>query len=184
MFVRSQAAERPLSQLLVVSTLAALSLALLSQVRIVLPFTPVPITMQTLGVLLLAAFLGPRVGALAVAEFVLLGLCGMPCFAGLSGGTGLLIGATGGYLLAFPIAAFIAGLLYERLMTGGYARRLAGALVAGMAGAGVILIGGTAWLTVLFHGDLTKAFLVGFLPFTLIDALKAVVVATVAAGRK
>ena len=165
------------------ATGGALVMAALAQIRIDLFM--VPITLQTLGVLALAAFLGPRIAAAALAEYLLLGLAGVPWFAGGKGGLLALAGPTGGYMLAFPVAAFVSGWLYVRLRHGAYVRQFAGTLLAGLAGAVVIQLGGTAWLSVLFfRGDLPAAALVGCAPFLLVDALKALVVASAVAGRK
>ncbi len=92
----------------------SLVVAALAQVRIPLPFTPVPITGQTFGVMLVGAGLGGRLGFLALLLYLLEGLLGLPFFSG--GGAGLkhLTGATGGYLLAFPLAAALMGWFVER----------------------------------------------------------------------
>ncbi|MFS8866598.1 biotin transporter BioY [Synechococcus sp. H65.1] len=92
----------------------SLVVAALAQVRIPLPFTPVPITGQTFGVMLVGAGLGARLGFLALLLYLLEGLLGLPFFSG--GGAGLkhLTGATGGYLLAFPLAAALMGWFVER----------------------------------------------------------------------
>jgi hypothetical protein len=76
--------------------------ALLAQIRIVLPFTPVPITGQTLGVILIGATYGVRLGFLTLATYVVVGLGGLPVFAGGAAGLARLFGPTGGYLVAFP----------------------------------------------------------------------------------
>lgn len=82
--------------------------------KIPLPFTPVPITLQTLVVLLSGAMLGSYYGALAMIIYLILGAIGLPVFAGGSSGFGALFGPTGGYLLSYPIAAFIIGKMLER----------------------------------------------------------------------
>jgi biotin transport system substrate-specific component len=82
--------------------------------NIPLPFTPVPITLQTLMVLLSGAMLGSYYGGLAMIIYLLLGAIGLPVFAGGSSGIGVLLGPTGGYLLSYPIAAFVVGKMIER----------------------------------------------------------------------
>jgi biotin transport system substrate-specific component len=186
--IQTQAMQRawahPLIRNMVLATAGALLLGILAQLPPLHVYNWVPITLQTLGVLCLGAFMGPQLAAAAVAEYVLLGLTGVPWFANFTAGPLVLAGPTGGYLLAFPVAAWVSGWLYQRLVTGRYLLRLAGGLVAGALGAMLILLGGAAWLSVFFMGDWHKALLVGFMPFVLVDTLKAAVVATLVAQRK
>src|SRR3989344_7330870 len=96
---------------------AALFAALTAAVawfKIPLPFTPVPITLQTLMVLLSGAMLGSYYGALAMIIYLIVGAIGLPVFAGGSSGIGVLLGPTGGYLFSYPIAAFITGKMLEK----------------------------------------------------------------------
>lgn len=188
----SQTIERTLGRSLGMSLLAttagAAAMTLLAQVRIDLPVTPVPITLQTLGVLLLGAFLGPRLAAASLLQYLVLGLMGLPCFAGFTAGPAVLFGPTGGYLLAFPIAAAVSACLYDRLVTGGYPRRLAGAMAAGMAGMAVIYLGGVpwlaGWLAFVQHQSFTLAVLLGAAPFLVVDLLKSVVAASIIGLRR
>ena len=83
--------------------------------NIPLPFTPVPITLQTLMVLLSGAMLGANYGGLAMIIYLLLGAIGLPVFAGGASGIGVLLGPTGGYLLSYPIAAFVVGKMLEKI---------------------------------------------------------------------
>src|SRR3989344_6465707 len=78
--------------------------------KIPLPFTPVPITLQTLMVLLSGAMLGPYYGTLSMIIYLILGVIGLPVFAGGSSGVAALFGPTGGYLFSYPVAAFVVGL--------------------------------------------------------------------------
>ena len=87
--------------------IANLLLIACAQIRIPLPFTPVPITGQTFGVLLTGALLGSRYGTLVVIAYVVQGLTGLPVFAGLKGGIAVSFGPTGGYILGFIPAAFV-----------------------------------------------------------------------------
>ena len=82
--------------------------------RIPLPFTPVPITLQTLMVLFSGAMLGPIYGALSMIVYLLLGAIGLPVFAGGSSGVGALLGPSGGYLFSYPVAAFVIGYMLEK----------------------------------------------------------------------
>ena len=121
------------------ATLGAVALALLAQVRI--PLTPVPITLQVLGVLLLAGWLGPYAGTLAVLEYLALGTCGLPVFTqGLAGAPWMLI--TGGFLFAFGPAAFLYGVLTQRVTGLSYPVRLAALFAGGLLAVGIIYLGG------------------------------------------
>ena len=82
--------------------------------KIPLPFTPVPITLQTLMVLLSGAMLGAYYGALAMIIYLILGTIGLPVFAGGSSGVAALLGPTGGYLLSYPVAAFVIGYMLQK----------------------------------------------------------------------
>ncbi len=82
--------------------------------RIPLPFTPVPITLQTLMVLISGAMLGPYYGALSMIIYLMLGAIGLPVFAGGSSGVAALLGPTGGYLLSYPVAAFVVGFMLQK----------------------------------------------------------------------
>ena len=151
----------------------AAALTAASQVAIPLPFTPVPITLQPLVVVLAGMMLGPVFGAASMLLYLVVGAAGLPVFAPM-GAPGMLrlIGPTGGYLLAYPVAAYLAGVL--SLRAGGFAGR---ALAAG-AGVLVLYVGGLAQLAIL-TGSLTSAVLLGVVPFVALDAVKALVAAAV-----
>ena len=102
----------------------------MAQVRIPLPFTPVPITGQTFAVLLVGAVLGSRRGAASLLLYLMQGLVGLPFFAGGTSGLAILLGPTGGYLVGFIVAAYLVGLLAAR----GLDRRIPSALLAFLAG--------------------------------------------------
>jgi biotin transport system substrate-specific component len=147
--------------------------ALTARVTIPLPFTPVPITLQVMAVLLAGLVLGPRAGA--ASQIIYLGMiaAGLPLDAKALGPAAL-TGPTAGYLIGFVPAAFVAGWLVERLPAT-QLNRFLGALV----GVGVIYIAGILWLA-LAVGSLRTAWLLGVAPFILIDLGKAVVAAAVA----
>jgi biotin transport system substrate-specific component len=154
--------------------------ALTARISIPLPFTAVPITGQTLGVLLTGAVLGSRRGGLALALYLVEGALGLPVFAPsvvLAPGIARLLGPTGGYLLAYPLAAALVGWLAER----GWDRRLPLAALAMMLGNLVIYAGGVAWLTLLL-GKPGAAVLQGLVPFIPGDLLKIVIAAIVLPG--
>ncbi|HUI44092.1 MAG TPA: biotin transporter BioY [Terriglobia bacterium] len=142
--------------------------ALLAQVRIPLPFTPVPITGETLGVLLAGVVLGARRAFLSQVLYLAAGAAGLYVFAG-----GTLTGPTAGYLWCFPLAAVVTGWLVER----GAARRsltLAGALLLADA---CILAGGTLWLRSFLGVSLGRALRLGAAPFWVGDLFKIALVA-------
>ena len=142
--------------------LAVLLVAASAQVTVPIPLNPVPITLQPLAILVVGGLLGPAAGAAALVLCCL----GLPVFAGGSAGFVHLLGPTGGYLMAFPAAAAVAGLGGRG--DAGIVRVLACCLLA-MA---VIHLGGTAHLALL-SGDPVTAFRIGFMPFFTGDLLKA-----------
>lgn len=149
--------------------LGALFVAALAQVEIPLPFTPVPITGQTFGVLLVGAALGSKRGAAALAFYLSLGMLGLPFFAGGAHGLTIVLGATGGYLVGFILAAYAIGRLAER----GLERSVRTSLVPFLVGTVIIYACGVAWLTILL-GSFSKAIAAGLLPFLIGDAIKLV----------
>lgn len=153
---------------------ANLLMVLCSWIALPLPGTPVPLTGQTFGVLLVACLFGPNIGWQAMAFYLLEGLAGLPVFQPYGApGMAHLIGPTGGYLLAFPLAAALAGWLATR------DSRLSGLLSALLAGELVIFASGLAWLARWMHLDFTASVYAGLLPFIPGEIVKmaAVVVA-------
>lgn len=150
----------------------SLIVAVLAQIRIPLPFTPVPLTGQTLGVLLVAAVLGRSRGAVSLALYLLAGLLGLPVFAGGPLGLARLLGPTGGYLVGFIAAAILVGYLAERGLDRDW-KRVSVMYSIGMA---VIYVFGLGWLA-HFTG-VQNAFTAGLLPFLPGDLLKAVCAAS------
>ena len=144
-----------------------LTMAALAQVEIPLPFTPVPITGQTFGVLLIGAAFGARRGAATMIAYITAGGLGLPFFSGGGSGLRILTGATAGYLAGFVIAAYVIGALSER----GLERSLRTSLIPFLAGTLIIYACGVAWLSTLV-GGVQKAILLGVAPFLIGDALK------------
>ena len=140
----------------------------------------VPITLQTLGVMLAGAILGARKGALAVTVYVVLGLAGLPILAGGAGGLGVLVGPTGGYLLGFIPGAFVIGWLAERLTPRLKFWTLLIATVTG--GIIAVYLVGIPWLAAVTGMPIGAAIVAGGLPFLLGDVIKAIVAALVAAA--
>jgi biotin transport system substrate-specific component len=145
------------------------SLLMALSAKISVPMIPVPITCQTLAIPLLVALLGRNAATLAVLTYLIEGAAGLPVFA-----AGTSLAASGGYLLAFPLAAFAIGWLYER----GWGRAYLGRLGASFIGGAVILIGGASWLTVFLGLTPQHAIAVGIIPFLLGDALKCALAAS------
>jgi len=144
----------------------SLCVAGMAQVRISLPFTPVPITGQTFAVLIVGAGLGSRRGAASLLLYILMGLIGLPFFAGGASGLAYFLGPTGGYLAGFFAAACLVGLLAAR----GLDRRIPTALLAFLAGEVVIYLFGVTWLSVFL--GIPHAITAGLLPFLPGDVIK------------
>jgi biotin transport system substrate-specific component len=146
--------------------LGALVVALAAQVVVPVPLNPVPMTLQPLAVLAVGGLLGAAGGVSALVLYILMGALGLPVFAGAAAGAHHLIGPTGGYLLAFPIAAGVTGAL-----VGQPPRSILRVLLACALGMVIIHVGGVAQLALL-GGDPALAFRIGFLPFLTGDLLK------------
>jgi biotin transport system substrate-specific component len=147
--------------------------ALAAQVAI--PIGPVPITGQTFAVLLTGALLGSRLGAMAIIAYLVEGAIGLPFFAGGTGGLAHLLGPTGGYLVAFPAAAYITGAFAEH----GWDKSFMTAAAAMLVGSIVIILAGAAWFSVLMHTPLLTSLRVSVVPFIIGDIVKIVLAAAV-----
>lgn len=154
---------------------AAGLVGLLAQVSIHLSFTPVPVTGQTLGVLLAGTALGWRRGGAAMALYAVAGVAGVPWFAGHASGY---VGASFGYILGFFLSAALCGYLAER----GADRSVAKCIPAMVAGEVVMYVAGVAWLGLSLHVGAGKAISLGLLPFLVGDALKAAMAAVLLPG--
>lgn len=150
--------------------LGTLFVAALAQLKIPLPFTPVPLTGQTFAVLLAGAVLGSKRGAASMVLYVVLGALGLPVFAGGAAGMSYLSGATLGYLIGFVLAAYVIGLLAEQ----GLERNVRTSLIPFLVGTVLIYTCGVVWLAILL-GSFGKAVTAGILPFLPGDAIKLVV---------
>ncbi len=147
-------------------------------IQIPLPFSPVPITAQTMAVLACGLFLGPVTGALTVVAYLTEGMLGLPVFAGGSAGLARLAGPTGGYLIGFIPAAFIVGLLSERVRSMTYLRLLA---VLSL-GAAIIYVPGLLVLSLFVPGHAVLP--TGLYPFLPGAAVKIVVTASALSAYK
>ena len=154
--------------------------AITARITIPLPFSVVPITLQTLAVLLSGLVLGSRGGALSQLAYLAAIAVGLPLSAAGLGGLAAFVTPTAGYLVAFVPAAFVAGYLSERGQTTDRHSLLRN-IVAGICGMLVIYVGGVSWLSVVV-ADLSVAVQQGLLPFIGVDVGKAIVAALVASG--
>src|SRR3979409_729652 len=121
---------------------ASLFVALCARITMPLPFTPVPLTVQNFGVLLVGLLLGSRRGFAALALYLAEGAMGMPVFNPTGpGGIAQILGATGGYLMVYPLVAFVAGFIFER-----GTKTFTRAAVAALLGEILLFAGGLTWL--------------------------------------
>ena len=169
------AALAPLDWTRSVSLAVVFSLLTALAAQIVIPIGPVPITAQTFAVLLTGALLGSRLGSMAMIVYLVEGGAGLPFFYGGSGGIGHLLGPTGGYLVAFPAAAFITGAFAEN----GWDKRFVTAVAAMAVGSIVILLAGWVWFAALMHTPLPAAFMVSVAPHIAGDIIKILLAAAV-----
>ena len=166
-----------IAAMFLVATLTAIA----AQVSIHLPFTPVPLTLQPMVVLLGGAALGSRLGAASQMLYLAAGIAGLPVFAAsavLPPGPLRLLGPTGGYLMSYPLAAFVTGWLAER----GFDRRYVTSVLAMAAGLAVIFACGVAWLAWFARpaaAGLDAALRTGFLAFLPVDIYKILVAAAI-----
>ena len=149
-----------------------------AQVSVPLPFTPVPFTLQPMVVLLGGAALGARLGMSAQILYLALGIAGLPVFAAspiLPQGFGRLLGPTGGYLMSYPLAAFVTGYLAQR----GLDRRYLTSVAAMVAGLAIVFTCGVLWLAFGAHAGLAGAIRSGLIPFIPADIVKVLLAATI-----
>jgi biotin transport system substrate-specific component len=153
---------------------ASLFVALCAQASIVLPFTPVPLSLVNFAVLLVGLALGSKRGFAALALYLAEGAAGLPVFAH-AGGFIHLTGATGGYLIAYPFVAFVAGFIFER-----GARSFARGVLASIAAELLLFFSGVTWLMILFHQPLATAANWGLYPFFFGEIIKVMAAAGIA----
>ncbi len=155
---------------------ASLFVALCARVSVPLPFTPVPLTLQNFGVLAVGLLLGSRRGFAALALYLLEGAFGLPVFSPslLGGGIAQLLGPTGGFLMAYPLVAFLAGWIYERTSA-----RFVWAAVASVAAEVLLFASGLGWLAVLTH-SVSMAIRYGLYWFIFAEVIKVLMASAVA----
>jgi biotin transport system substrate-specific component len=163
-----------------IATFAALT-AVCSLVAVPVGPAGAPITLQTFAVILAGAVLGARRGALAILLYLAVGFAGLPVFAQGVGGPATFGRVTLGYLLAFPVAAWLVGLVVERLSRRGWARRTGVLVVAGVLGSLVVYAVGVPVLSARLGVSLVEGIAVNN-AFLVFDAVKVVLAAVVAAS--
>jgi biotin transport system substrate-specific component len=174
---REQARAREYSKQAAIVIGASLFVALCARVSVPLPFTPVPLTLQNFGVLAVGLLLGSRRGFAALALYLLEGAVGLPVFSPslvLGVGIARLLGPTGGFLLAYPLVAFVAGYLYEHT-----SRRFGWAALSAVAAELVLFASGLGWLAVLTH-SISLALKFGLYWFVFAEVIKVLMAAGVA----
>ena len=169
------AALAPLDSTRSVGLVIVFSLLIAAAAQFSIHIGPIPITGQSFAVLLTGALLGPRLGAAAVIAYLIEGASGLPFFAGGGFGIARFFGPTGGYLLAFPAAAFVTGAFAEY----GWDKNYLSALAAMAIGSLVILFGGWVWFSVTTTTSPDNAFLIAVWPFLPGDVIKIALAAAV-----
>jgi len=159
--------------------------AVCAHIALPLYFTPVPLTLQTLAVLLLGLLLSPRLAAATLVSYLIEGAAGLPVFTpsplGI-GGLAHLFGPTGGYLLACPLAAALASILFRRTASWNTGRGFFAAAFSAAAGSLFILALGALWLAIFSHAPVQNILTLAVIPFLPGDALKIVAAAALATG--
>ncbi|AYO30987.1 MAG: biotin transport system substrate-specific component [Thermoanaerobacteraceae bacterium] len=150
--------------------------AVFSYIEVPLPFSPVPITAQTLAVMLAGSILTPGAALLSMVVFLLLGIIGLPVYAGGASGIGTFFGPTGGFLMSWPIAAFIMAHIMRRIKPG----FMSILLVNILGGIIIIYAIGVLYLARVAHLTLPAALVAGALPFIPGDVIKALLSTTIA----
>jgi biotin transport system substrate-specific component len=154
---------------------ASLVVALCARITIPLPMTPVPLTVQNFGVLLVGLLLGSRRGFAALALYLVEGIAGLPVFSPTGpGGAAQLFGVTGGFLLAYPFVAFLAGCIFER-----GSKSFLRAATAGLLAEILLFAGGLSWLYAFTH-SLAKAAYLGLYWFLAAEVMKIMFAAAIA----
>jgi biotin transport system substrate-specific component len=155
---------------------ASLVVALCAHITIpLMPLTPVPLTIQNLGVLLVGLLLGSRRGFAALALYLAEGAAGLPVFTPGPGGIKQLLGLTGGFLMVYPLVAFLAGYILER-----GAKSFLRAAIASFLAEIVLFAGGLSWLYLFTH-SLAKAASLGLYWFVAAEVMKVMFAAAIAA---
>jgi biotin transport system substrate-specific component len=174
---RSEYRGREWAKQTAIVIVASLFVAMCARVTVPLPFTPVPLTLQNFGVLAVGLLLGSRRGFAALTLYLVEGAFGLPVFSPAVLGSGIthLLGPTGGFLMAYPLVAFIAGYIYEHS-----SGRFDWAALSAVAAELVLFAGGLSWLAVLTH-SVSLALRYGLYWFVFAEVIKVLMAAAVAA---
>ena len=157
--------------------IGSFSIGILAQISIPIPFSPIPITGQTIGVVLIGNLLGSKRGALSIIVYLTEGSLGLPMFANMKAGAHVLFGPTGGYLWGFIIAAFLMGYLKEK----GFLSNPINCFLACFASTTTILFAGAFYLSII-TGDINKGLTIGLYPFLVGDLVKSFICTTFILG--
>jgi biotin transport system substrate-specific component len=163
------------STLTSVALVAGGSLLMILSAQVTVPIGPVPITLQTLAIPVIVALLGRELGTLAVLAYLAEGAVGWPVFSEHLGGIGAFFRPSGGFLIGFPIAAFVIGTFYHD----GFGRNYLKRFVSVFVGTATVFVSGVLWLALSYTHDLVAAITVGVLPFIVGDIAKCVIAAAV-----
>jgi len=164
----SPSASQSLSRNLALVVGASLLMGILGRFSVPLPFTPIPITLANFGVLLIALTLGSRRAAAAMLLYLAEGAMGMPVFSPAGpGGILQILGPTGGFLMSYPVAAFVAGWIAER-----GSRNVLRFTLAALSGEVLLFLSGIAWLATLTHVPFSQAVNWGVYPFAFAEIIK------------
>ncbi|MGL5149922.1 MAG: biotin transporter BioY [Clostridium sp.] len=159
---------------IVICGLFAALIGILAQISIPMP-AGVPLTMQTLAVSLAGVILGSKKGFVATAIYVLMGAIGLPVFAGFSGGFGIVMGATGGFIISFPLMAFIIGLISERVKENKSVKGQVIIFIGMMIGAIINYAIGMGQFMIVTNSSLLQAFTACVAPFIITGVLKGAI---------
>ncbi len=146
-------------------------ICILGPMTLMIPISPVPISLANLAICLSIVILGMKLGTLSCILYLLIGLAGLPVFSGFSGGIGKLAGPTGGYLVGYLFLALIGGVFAERFSGKGLERRAVQGLGL-VLGTAVLYAFGTVWLAYMAGMNFAEALAVGVLPFIPGDLVK------------
>jgi biotin transport system substrate-specific component len=169
------AALAPIDSTRSVGLVIVFSLFIAAAAQFAIHIGPIPITGQTFAVLVTGALLGSRLGAAAVIAYLIEAAIGLPFFAGGAAGIVRFFGPTGGYLIAFPAAAFVTGAFAEH----GWDKNYPQAVVAMAIGSVIVFLGGWAWYSVLTSTPPLAAFQIAVLPYLVGDVIKIALAAAV-----
>lgn len=158
-----------IKNLVLVALMSAL-LCILGPMSIIIPMSPVPISLGTLGIYLVVIVLGKKYGTISVLIYILLGLVGLPVFTGFTGGLAKLLGPTGGYIIGYIFLSIIMGFAIDILVNNKYRY-----MIAIILGTLVLYAFGTTWLKIEMNITYGEAIFMGVLPFVAGDIVKMII---------